>query len=125
MGVIGVARTRIGKVTLKGGGASLSILNNAKPSNGTMREIRKWLAEVAADKEGPPVAFIATAFWLNPDKPGSLGVSSSWYSDCWALPVVNLPEMALRHIRLEMTEVMVRRDLLSEFGYDSTPPDAS
>jgi hypothetical protein len=124
VGVTGAFRTRIGRVTLKNGGASLSIMRTPAPPNETMARVRKWLGEIASDKDGPPVAFVATAFWLNPEKPGSIGVMSSWHSDCWALPVVNLPETAMRHIRLEMSERIVQREIMESLGYDSEPPDA-
>lgn len=63
-----VARTRIGRVTMKNGGADMHVLH-PKEGNRVTSHMRAWISAVTS-RDSPPDGYAAVAFWFDKAAPG-------------------------------------------------------
>jgi hypothetical protein len=78
------ARTAIGRVTLKAGGASVRVLQHRRQSE-VVRHMRETFAAIASRKQ-PPDGYVVCAFWIHPESPGYPTTELSYHSTSDELP---------------------------------------
>jgi|HubBroStandDraft_1064217.scaffolds.fasta_scaffold41085_2 hypothetical protein len=76
--IMKAARTAIGRVTLKAGGASFHVLHRRDP-NEVVKHMRLSFASIAAQKPAPD-GYVVCAFWLDKENPGFPGSKVSYHS---------------------------------------------
>lgn len=115
------ARTRIGRVKLKGG-ADLHVFDRRIPASECAAALRAWSTGVL-NCEQPPHAFAAVAFVFNPQNPASPLTSVAWFSEHPALITGLLPGMAGSALQSAMQANMAERHVMRVLGFRPVPPD--
>lgn len=90
------ARVRIGRITMKAGGAVIHLLPKA-PNDILTAHLRAWTVDVLG-KSRPPDAYAAVAFWFDPETPGRPGFNVSFCTTCDAIPAPLLGRIAAEYI---------------------------
>lgn len=117
------ARTRIGRVTLKEGGADLRVL--------PVRSVCKVSAElrdfaIALDKDvNPPRAMVSIVFWPGKEVPWMADYHIHWTTEDGYLPHAALMARAASQIGAEAGAVIGSNIALDKLGYRTEPEDAS
>lgn len=108
----GVARVRIGRVTLKGG-AALHVLPLPEPQSKILAALQAWTRGFD-DFASPPQAVAAVAFSLVDDE---WVWSCVYHSHAPALPVRILPVMAAEYLRAAITGDGAEQNIMNALGY--------
>jgi hypothetical protein len=109
----GVARTRIGRITLKSGG-SMHVLPRVE-QNDVSHHMRDWLT-ITLDNDRPPDAYAAVAFHCNPDQPGNPHISIGYASVHDALPLAQLVRVAASALIHDFAAESGKRRALRAYG---------
>ncbi len=116
------SKTRIGKVTLKAGGAALRVLHTERQEGHVADRLRDWFGEVM--KGGPPPdAFGAVAVWAVPGTPGYFEHIVSWATGSDAIPATLVPKMLLSYLEQDVTNWRAENRIMRVLGY--VPDDDS
>ena len=119
------ARTRIGRVKMKNGGADVRVLHR-NPAR-IVRSIGDFAKEVAAYSD-PPSAFVAVAFWPSDDgEPWRTSHLIRWDTCDPDLPLPRLTRVAAAQIAEHGTEERALDRTMRSLGYrrDDEPDPAS
>ena len=126
MDMVGIARTRIGRIRMKDGGADLHILN--LPVRSVIENhMRSWVANTLG-LERPPDAYAAVAFWLDADRPGRPQFSATFCTRHDALTAPLLVRVAGAYLVAEQAASMGAAEAVEAMGgevEDWSPDDAS
>lgn len=118
------ARTRIGRVKMKAGGADVRVIHTPAADTECRNRVRSWSSDVLGDTD-PPHAFFAVALWLDPGTVGGVTTKSGWWSDRHELQYDMLPELAVRVIRRQITNTAAESNIMRSLGYsDESDPAA-
>ena len=110
------ARTRIGRVTMKAGGADLRVIHRG-PQSFVIAHAREWFATLATyDK--PPNAYAAVAFWVDADNPGHPGYRVTYCTRTEAMTPAVLVQCAAEQIRAEQSTFAGSERALEKMGYE-------
>lgn len=116
------ARTRIGWITMKSGGAPWRVLHTEQQEGHVAGRLRVWFGEVT--KGGPPPdAFGAVAIWAVPGAPGYFDHVVSWATGTDAIPAALLPKMLLSYLEQDVTVWRAEHRIMRALGY--VPDDDS
>lgn len=108
------ARTRIGRVIMKAGGADLRVLHQ-NPASLVVSRMRGWANEAAEFSE-PPTGFVGVAYWHNDDglrRPYLVG----WETVDPDLPLPNLMQQAAAQIANEAAILIAEHRVMRRLGY--------
>lgn len=86
------ARTRIGRVTMKNGGADVRVLHRI-PMGRVADHLHAWCGQIL-DYERPPDAYAAVALWFDPETPGRPRHQATYCTVHDAIPAPLLVRMA-------------------------------
>lgn len=115
------ARVRIGRVTMKGGGADVRVLHRDVAGPPILGQIREW-ADSQAHYVRPPDAFVAVAFWWD------AGTQQHVHHPMWAsyaaeLPHAFLPALAEAALTSAMTALKAEDRVMRKLGYVPVDPN--
>lgn len=115
------ARIRIGRVTMKNGGADVRVLHREVAGPAILGQMRDWV-DRQAHYERAPDAFVAVAFWW--DKSVRQHVNDpTWATYAPELPHAFLPSMAEAVLSSAMTVLKAEDRVMRKLGYVVVPPD--
>lgn len=109
-----VARTRIGRITMKNSAAVVRVIHR-DPVQRITQSIQNWVADLRR-YEDPPTAFAAIAFWGSDEahrKPHLIG----WDTIDGALPLPRLMRVAAAQIEAEGNIQMAEHRIMKHLGY--------
>lgn len=109
------ARTRIGRVTMKGGGADVRVIYRPQDTECRAR-LRSWASNVLAAAE-PPHAFFAIAYRYDPAMPAGADATLAWWSDHSAFPIEMLPARACVSINRAIINNTAEAQVMRALGY--------
>lgn len=95
-----IARTRIGRVKMKAGGADVRVLRREPARSAVSQHMSEWFAGVA-EYERPPDGYAAIAFWIDDATPGRPAYRATQASSHHALPQALLVRMAGEYLAME------------------------
>lgn len=114
------ARVRIGRVTMKAGGADIRVITRPA-QNDVTRKIVRWSRRVI-ELDPPPDAFFAIALYVDPSVPGGVSTNSDWESRHPAFPIILMPTLAIELARWEIEAVATTNEVLETLGYTQGDP---
>lgn len=114
----GIARIRIGRVTLKAGGADLRVLHQPLAPHGVVPDIMRWARQISDDPQ-PPCAFVAIAFWPNDKEPWRLSRWIAWQTNDTRLPMPTLMQTAASAIACEAPVLTAEDRIMRDLGYST------
>jgi len=124
---VNAARTRIGRVKMKNGGADVRVIYQETAPNPVSIHLRAWTKSVTNQKV-PPDAYAAVAFWFDPATPGRPGYNIAYISKHAAIPTALLVRMAAAYIVTEHAVNCAVSRTIEEMGgvpEDWTPDDGA
>jgi hypothetical protein len=113
---VNAARTRIGRVKMKAGGADLRVLHR-DPQSFVIEHAREWLVGLV-DTDKPPNAYAAVAFWVDADNPGHPGYRVTYCTRTEAMTPAVLVRCAAEQIRAEHSTQAGSERALEKMGYE-------
>jgi len=117
------ARIRIGRITLKEGGAGLRVLP-ARIMCKVSAALRDFAIELDKDVN-PPRAMVSIAFWPGKEVPWVADYHIHWTTEDGYLPHAALMARAASQIAAEAGAVIGSNIALDKLGYRTGPEDAS
>ena len=116
------ARTRIGRVTLKNGGADLRVLHQ-NPAGKIVSHMRAF-ADVLSKHAIPPCSYIAVAYWANEEEPWLADYQVTWTTESAQFPHYVLFERASALFAVEAASDIAESRVMASLGYKySDDPD--
>lgn len=117
------AKTRIGRVTMKAGGASIRVLHRRDP-NEVITHMRETFAFVTSHKRAPD-GYVLCVFWLDKANPGFPSSKVSYHSVSDELTPAVLCKNAAAEIAEESASHTGACRAIESLGYepDSWEPD--
>lgn len=114
------ARVRIGRVTMKNGGADVHVLHRHVAGPAILGQIREW-ADSQAHYVRPPDAFVAVAFWWDTDARQHVN-HPMWATYTPHIPHAFLPALAESALSSAMTSLKAEDRVMRKLGYATVPP---
>lgn len=120
-----IARVRIGRVTMKNGGADVRVLRFDKANEVQVCAL-EWARRLNRDGNAPS-AFVAIAFWPSGDEPWRTPHEISWQTRDADLPLPRLMAVAADQIRAYAPALMAEDRVMRNLGYvrDDDPGGAA
>lgn len=121
------ARTRIGRVTMKNGGADVRVLHREATLSPVAQHMREWVGG-CLNKERVPDAYGAVAFWFDDDAPGRPGVQITYLTSTHKVPAPVLVRMIGPYLISAQAAHVGATDAIEAMGGeidDWRPDDAS
>lgn len=116
------ARVRIGRVTMKAGGADLRVLHRDVVGPPILGQMRDWV-DRQAHYERAPDAFVAVAFWWDTEARQHVN-DATWATYSPTLPHAFLPALAEAALASAMTALKAEHRVMRKLGYVVVdPPD--
>jgi len=115
------ARTRIGRVTLKNGGADLRVLH-PRPSGKIVAHLRAFADALHADVN-PPSAYIAVAYWANEKEPWLADYHIAWNTESAHFPHYVLFERASALLATDAAAQIAEGQVMKSLGYKLSDDD--
>lgn len=112
------ARVRIGRVTLKGGGADLRVLTPDRTPSEVLQHMRTWVDLCARNPDGPPDGFVAVSFRIQPEVPQHPATRTGFFSAHPSLPTWLLPDLARQILLVDMQCDVSERNIMGLLGYE-------
>ena len=120
----GIARVRIGRVTMKNGGADVRVLLPASHGK-IIARARELISRVLQDPERPS-AFIGIFFWRDDKEPWRPSFSLGWDTEDPNLPLARLFRVAASEIEAMGAAVKAEDRVMRNLGYvTGDEPDAT
>lgn len=122
------ARIRIGRVTMKNGGADVRVLHRDQHPSPIAQHLRAWTDDVLTSHDAPPDGYAAIAYWVDDATPGRPQFHPCYFTRNHALPTVLLVQMAGQHLlhdvaaRLGMNGAL---DAIGVCGNEWSPDDGA
>ena len=113
------ARVRIGRVTLKGGGADVRVLTPDRAPSEVLEHMRWWVDACARNPGGIPDGFVAVAFRVQPDVPQHPATRTAFHSAHAQLPIWLLPDLARQVLLVDMQCDVSERSVMELLGYET------
>jgi hypothetical protein len=122
------ARTRIGRVIMKAGGADVRVLRRDPEKSPHIAEhIRRHFIGLL-NRERAPDAYASVAFWFDPETPGRPGYSATFCTVHDAISAPILVRMAGSYLIAEHAAHVGAYNAIEAMGYETddwTPDDAA
>lgn len=121
----GIARVRIGRVTMKAGGADVRVLYQA-PRGKIIARARELISTAEADRSDLPSAFVGVFFWRDDKEPWRPSFSLGWDTEDPNLPLARLFRVAASEIEAMGAAVKAEDRVMRKLGYvTGDEPDAA
>jgi hypothetical protein len=122
-----MARIRIGRVTMKAGGADVRVFQSGNHTGHVAQHMRAWLSGVM-QRDREPDAYAAVAFWIDKDMPGHPWHQTTYATHHDSLPLPILVRLAAEQIAAELPSHVGSERAIEAMGgavESWTPDDAS
>ncbi len=110
---------------MKGGGADLTVLSSAVPSQ-LEQHLRSWVENVLHEGDREPDAYAAVAFWFDQATPGRPSYNSTIMTVCDSIPMPVVCQMAQAYLGQESAVHNGENRALARLGVapDSWEPES-
>lgn len=116
------ARTPIGRVKMKAGGAIVVLIPDNAPRGHTVELARGWFRDVMTERR-PPDAICAVAIWLLPEQPAYPLLSVRYGSGTSSILTATLPDVMAGYVRRHITAIEAEGRVMDTLGYETNDPD--